>query len=84
MVLAFEDAKKRSIERLMARSPRYAMPWGRDYLERMQKLLFGDGEYWPYGLEPNRKTLEAFLATAKAQGVCGSSLTVEDLFDAAL
>ena len=27
------------------------------------KLLFPDGNRWPYGLEPNRPTLEAFWLT---------------------
>ena len=80
MLLAFEEAKKRSIDRLMSRSPRYAIPWGRVYLERMQKMLFGEGEHWPYGLEPNRRTLEAFLTYCHEQGICRRKLTPEELF----
>ena len=80
MVLAFEEAKKNSIDRLMGRSARYALPWVRAYVARMQKMLFGGGEYWPYGLEPNRKTLEAFLSYCHEQGICKRKLTPEELF----
>ena len=80
LVLAFEEAKQRSIDRLMSPSPRYAIPWGRQYLQRMQELLFQDGNYWPYGLEPNRITLEAFLTYCYEQGVCRRKLVPEELF----
>lgn len=80
LLLAFEEAKQRSIERLMSRSPRYAIPWGRLHLQRLQKFLFDGGEYWPYGLEPNRRTLEAFLAYCHEQGICRRKLAPEELF----
>jgi 4,5-dihydroxyphthalate decarboxylase len=80
LLLAFEEAKQRSIERLTSRSPRYAIPWIRLYIQRMQDLLFGDGEYWPYGLEPNRRTLEAFLTYCHEQGICRRKLAPEELF----
>jgi 4,5-dihydroxyphthalate decarboxylase len=80
LLLAFEEAKRRSVERLMSRSPRYAVPWGRAHIERMHALLFGDGEYWPYGVEPNRRTLEAFLTYCHEQGICRRKLAPEDLF----
>lgn len=80
LLLAFEAAKDRSIERLTNRSPRYAVPWIRLYVEHMQNLLFKDGEYWPYGLEPNRVTLEAFLTYCHEQGICRRKLTPEELF----
>ena len=42
--------------------------------------MFGDGEYWPYGIEPNRVTLDAFLQFCFEQGVCHERLTPEELF----
>ena len=39
-----------------------------------------DGEYWPYGIEPNRRTLEAFLRYAYEQGVCHHLLKPDELF----
>jgi 4,5-dihydroxyphthalate decarboxylase len=40
--------------------------------------LFGDA--WPYGISANRRSLEAFLATASVQGLTGRRYTVEELF----
>ena len=76
---AFEEAKRRSIERLEDITASYVpFAWIRPYGDRM-KALFGD-DFWPYGLEPNRKTLEAFLRFAYEQGVCHRALTPEELF----
>jgi 4,5-dihydroxyphthalate decarboxylase len=80
LVLAFEEAKRRSVERLMQTSSRFAMPWARDHMMQAQALLFGDGEYWPYGLESNRRTLEAFLTYCYEQGICRRKLAPEELF----
>ncbi len=41
--------------------------------------MFG-ADFWPYGIEPNRPTLEAFLAYAHEQGVCHRHLAPEELF----
>jgi 4,5-dihydroxyphthalate decarboxylase len=40
------------------------------------------GDLWPYGIEPNRKTLTAFLQYAHEQGVCHQQLEPEQLFAA--
>ena len=79
----FDQAKRASLGRLIgAGMSRYPLPWLNAEVTRI-RAVYGE-DFWPYGIAANRPTLEAFLATAKAQGVCGSSLTVEDLFDAAL
>ncbi len=41
--------------------------------------IFGK-DYFPYGIEENRKTLAAFLRYACEQGVCKRLLDVEELF----
>jgi 4,5-dihydroxyphthalate decarboxylase len=41
--------------------------------------MFG-GDPWPYGIEPNRRTLEAFLAFTAEQGVARRRLEPEDIF----
>jgi 4,5-dihydroxyphthalate decarboxylase len=41
--------------------------------------LFG-GDPWPYGVEANRKTLEALIAHLVEQGLIAESLDVDDLF----
>lgn len=37
-------------------------------------------DFWPYGIEPNRVTLDWFLERAHEQGVCARRLAPEDLF----
>jgi 4,5-dihydroxyphthalate decarboxylase len=80
LMLAFEESKRRSVERLAQTSTRFPLAWGPDHLKRTGAFLFGDGEYWPYGLEPNRVTLEAFLAYCHEQGIIKRKVTVEELF----
>jgi 4,5-dihydroxyphthalate decarboxylase len=76
---AFEEAKRRSIERLSDITASHApFAWLAPYAERM-KALFGE-DFWPYGLERNRKTLQAFVDFAFEQGVCHRKLAVEELF----
>ena len=80
---AFEEAKRRSLARLADVTASHApLAWIADYSARMQRL-FGD-DPWPYGVEPNRRTLEAFLQFAFEQGVCHRKLAVEELFPAEL
>ncbi len=54
------------------------LAWLAPYTERM-KSLFGE-DFWPYGLEKNRKTLQAFVDFAFEQGVCHRHLKLEELF----
>ena len=76
---AFEEAKRRSIERLSDITASHApFAWLAPYAERM-KAMFGE-DFWPYGLEKNRKTLQAFVDFAFEQGVCHRKLSLEELF----
>jgi len=76
---AFEAAKRRSIERLADVTASHApLAWLGDYVSRMRELFGSDP--WPYGIEQNRRTLEAFLQYAFEQGVCHRLLTPEELF----
>ncbi|HZF18224.1 MAG TPA: 4,5-dihydroxyphthalate decarboxylase [Burkholderiales bacterium] len=76
---AFEEAKRRSIERLSDITASHApLAWLAPSAERM-KALFGE-DFWPYGLEKNRKTLQAFADFAFEQGVCHRQLALEELF----
>jgi 4,5-dihydroxyphthalate decarboxylase len=80
LLLAFEEARDRSVERLMEPSPLFPLVWSTSYVESTGRLLFGGGEYWPYGLEPNRKTLDAFLIYCREQGICARSVAADELF----
>ena len=76
---AFDEAKNRGTERALKGSHAiYPIPWGVDVAREAQNL-FGD-DIWPYGIEPNRATLEAFVHFSHQQGVAWRKLKPEDLF----
>lgn len=56
-----------------------SLPWfGQEFEET--RALMGDN-YYSYGIEPNRKTLEALFRYSHQQGLCRRELTIEDLFE---
>jgi 4,5-dihydroxyphthalate decarboxylase len=76
---AFDEARRRSIARAVDSTvTMFPIPWCYEYARRGMDLLGED--YFPYGIEQNRKTLEAFLSYAHEQGVCKRLLSVEELF----
>jgi 4,5-dihydroxyphthalate decarboxylase len=78
---AFEIAKNNSLERaLYAGVTRFPIPWCFEYARQAQEIWGND--FWPYGIEGNRKTLELFLQYAYEQGVCHRKVSVEELFPA--
>jgi 4,5-dihydroxyphthalate decarboxylase len=78
---AFEEAKRRSVRRLMdVTASHFAQPWHDVTTRAMGKLLFEGKEYWPYGIEPNRITLEAFLRWCYEQGVTAKHLRPEQIY----
>lgn len=80
---AFEQAKEQSVARISSlTATRVPVLWLGTHLARTRSL-FGD-DYWPYGIEGNRKTLEAFLRFAFEQGICSRILKPEELFPANL
>jgi 4,5-dihydroxyphthalate decarboxylase len=79
LMTAFEAAKRRSLERMLDfGAPRVPVPWAPANNERGRSLISDDP--WPFGIEPNRTTLNAFLDWAVEQGVCARGVEVEDLF----
>jgi 4,5-dihydroxyphthalate decarboxylase len=76
---AFDEARQRSLRRAAdVTASFFPLPWIADQL-RFAQEVFGD-DPWPYGIERNRTTLEAFLDYAFEQGVCGQRLKVEAVF----
>jgi 4,5-dihydroxyphthalate decarboxylase len=49
-----------------------------ELVERNRRMMGNDP--WPYGVEANRKTLEAFLRYHHEQGLSPRRLRPEDLF----
>jgi 4,5-dihydroxyphthalate decarboxylase len=79
LLKALETAKDRSLARLNDVTLSYfPLPWAAERAREARELLGPDG--WPYGIEPNRPTLEAFTAWAHEQGVCHRRLTPEEIF----
>ncbi len=79
LLMAFEQSKNNAIDRFLEISvSRYCLPWAVDHAEQMKKKFGGD--FFPFGLEPNRKTLEAFCQYAHEQGITRVRATPEDLF----
>jgi len=54
------------------------MPWVAEHARRWRELAGED--FWPYGIEPNRPTLEAFAQYAFEQGVTARRMAIEELF----
>jgi 4,5-dihydroxyphthalate decarboxylase len=79
LVEAFDAAKRASLARLGEIAASHVpLPWLYDDVRRA-RAAFGD-DFWPYGIEPNRRTLEAFLQFAAEQGVTQRHVSVEELF----
>lgn len=79
LVDAFEEAKNRSMARIAEFGLSHVpLPWVPDYAGQWRELAGED--FWPYGVEANRPTLEAFLRYAYEQGVARRPLRVEELF----
>lgn len=76
---AFEEAKCRSLERLKEVTAAHVpLPFLKSHVDRVREL-FGE-DFWPYGVEANRKTLEAFVRFAQTQGVAHRAVALEELF----
>ena len=76
---AFEEAKARGLARLAdIGASQVAVPWVPEYARRWREAIGED--LWPYGVEPNRPTLEAFFRYAHEQGVAKRRLSMEDVF----
>ena len=79
LLTAFEEAKRRSLARLAEMTAsRVPLPWVPARVADMQRLIGPDP--WPYGVDANRVTLEAFARFAHEQGVARRLLTPDELF----
>lgn len=79
LMKAFTQAKDNSLARALTFGSAFPIPMHAYYALDAQKRLGKD--FFPYGIEPNRKTLEAFLKFGRDQGVCHRQLKPEDLFE---
>jgi 4,5-dihydroxyphthalate decarboxylase len=56
----------------------YMLPWMTADLDELDEIF--DGDAWPYGIEPNRPTLEALIRYLCEQAIIKSIMPIEDLF----
>jgi 4,5-dihydroxyphthalate decarboxylase len=76
---AFDEARRESMQRLVEIGLSHVpMPWLAEHARRWRALAGED--FWPYGIAPNRPTLEAFVQYAHEQGITARRLKVEELF----
>ena len=58
---------------------RTTLPWAKDEFESTREIM-GDN-YWKYGIEDNRKELEAIMRYVYEQGLVKSHIGFEEMFD---
>ena len=55
------------------------LPWTSEEFESTRELM--GNNYWKYGIEANRKELEAIMRYVFEQGLVKRQITFEELFD---
>jgi 4,5-dihydroxyphthalate decarboxylase len=76
---AFDQAKSLALARLADPSaPKVSLPFLEEQVRGARALMGND--YWAYGVDANRKTLEAFVRHHHAQGLSARALGVDELF----
>jgi 4,5-dihydroxyphthalate decarboxylase len=76
---AFDDAKNLALEKMKyIGALRYMLPWLPDDLDEIEDVFGGDP--WPYGIAPNRPTLEALVRYLHDQGLISAPIPLEKLF----
>ena len=76
---AFNEAKNYAIELMKVSITQATMfPWHVSEWDEVETLM--DGDPWPYGIEPNRPTLEALIDMMYEQHMITRKVKVEELF----
>jgi len=76
---AFEESKRRSLERLFDPAvSRYPLAWMPIYARKMRDLFGADP--FPFGIDKNRKTFEQMLMYTYQQGIAEKHMTPEEIF----
>jgi 4,5-dihydroxyphthalate decarboxylase len=76
---AFRESKARAMDGLSESVVlSVTLPWLIAEFEATQALMGED--YWPYGVEANRATLETLMRYSREQGLAQRSLPIEELF----
>lgn len=76
---AFVESKRRARARMRyGGSLAYMLPWLLSEIEEIDEVFGGDA--WPYGVEPNRSTLEALVQYMVEQHFIAKPMPIEELF----
>jgi 4,5-dihydroxyphthalate decarboxylase len=76
---AFVESKRRALARMRyGGSLAYMLPWLLSEIEEIEEVFGGDA--WPYGIAPNRPTLEALVQYMFEQNFIAKPIPIEDLF----
>src|SRR5579863_7912957 len=76
---AFEASKEAGLAKLSDTSAtKVTLPFVEERLAEARALMGHD--FWSYGVEPNRKVLDYFLAQHHAEGLSSRRLSVDELF----
>jgi 4,5-dihydroxyphthalate decarboxylase len=76
---AFCESKDRALAHMRYLGAlRYMLPWLPADLDEIDEVFGGD--CWPYGIEPNRPTLQALIDYMVEQSIIAAPLKVEELF----
>ncbi len=78
LMQAFEKAKQQAYHRLHEVSGIYSLPWLNNELQETQAVFGADP--FPYGIEPNRASLDAATLFSYEQGLSQRQLTIDELF----
>ena len=75
----FERARRHAVQELGQVAYFYNMlPWLVDHLAETKRIMGND--WWPYGVEANRKVLETMCRYASEQGTAARPVSVDELF----
>jgi 4,5-dihydroxyphthalate decarboxylase len=76
---AFEQSKSQALAALSdTAATKVTLPFVEEKLKETRDLMGPD--FWAYGVEPNRKTLQAFLHHHHGQGLSPRLMKIEELF----
>ena len=76
---ALDESKKLALQRMRHLGAlRYMLPWLPQHLEQIDEVFGSDP--WPYGIEPNRPTLQALVTYMAEQGIIAKPMAIEDIF----
>jgi 4,5-dihydroxyphthalate decarboxylase len=76
---AFEQSKSTALEQLSdVSATKVTLPFVEETLKATRELMGED--FWPYGVEPNVKALDAFLRHHHSQGISPRLVSIKEMF----